>query len=275
MTMFLPKDGGAGSDIGIQVDNIYFGDYLAVRKIEFDTKNNIIHYGSAGMCHQSNTAGFVFQGNSSTVGGFANNFATFNCVAAAPNDILLSIYGPSITGDTQALKIQSPATGELRAQVYNPSSASGAGVNLDLMTLSATGDSIITYATAGGGTVWRSGIDGSDGNKFKWGLWTLGNQDVMTLDRTGNLSLVNEGGGLRVKEGSNCKQGVATLVAGSVVVSNTSVTANSRIFLTGQSDGGTPGFLRVSARTAGTGFTITSSSGSDTSVVAYEIFEPA
>jgi len=81
--------------------------------------------------------------------------------------------------------------------------------------------------------------------------------------------------GLQVKEGSNCKQGVATLVGGTVTVSNTSVTANSRIFLTAQSDGGTPGFLRVSARTAGTSFTITSSSGSDTSVVAYQIFEPA
>jgi hypothetical protein len=52
------------------------------------------------------------------------------------------------------------------------------------------------------------------------------------------------------------------------------VTANSRIFLTCQTPGGTPGFLRVSARTAGTSFTILSSSGTDTSVVAWEIFEP-
>jgi len=39
-------------------------------------------------------------------------------------------------------------------------------------------------------------------------------------------------------------------------------------------DGGTPGWLRVSARTPGTSFTITSSSGTDTSTVAYQIFEP-
>lgn len=78
----------------------------------------------------------------------------------------------------------------------------------------------------------------------------------------------------KVVEGSNAAMGVATLVAGSKVVANTRVTANSRIFLTSQADGGTPGSLRVSARTAGTSFTITSSSGSDTSVVAYMIVEP-
>ncbi|AEJ01289.1 hypothetical protein Nit79A3_1457 [Nitrosomonas sp. Is79A3] len=78
----------------------------------------------------------------------------------------------------------------------------------------------------------------------------------------------------KVVEGSNAAMGVVTLVAGSKVVTNTRVTANSRIFLTSQADGGTPGSLRVSARTAGTSFTITSSSGSDTSVVAYMIVEP-
>ncbi len=95
------------------------------------------------------------------------------------------------------------------------------------------------------------------------------------LDPDGNFLIQQAGKGLRVKEGSNAKQGTATLSGGSATVSNTSVTANSRIFLTSQSDGGTPGWLRVSARLAGASFTITSSSGSDTSTVAYEIFEPA
>jgi len=81
--------------------------------------------------------------------------------------------------------------------------------------------------------------------------------------------------GFSVKEGANAKQGVQALTAGSAVVANTSVTATSRIFLTSNADGGTPGFLRVSARSAGVSFTITSSSGTDTSTVAYQIFEPA
>jgi hypothetical protein len=88
------------------------------------------------------------------------------------------------------------------------------------------------------------------------------------------LDVNTAGQGLSVAEGSNCKQGTAILASGSAVVQNTSVTSSSRIFLTSQSDGGTPGFLRVSTRTAGVSFTITSSSGSDTSTVAYELIEP-
>lgn len=95
------------------------------------------------------------------------------------------------------------------------------------------------------------------------------------IDVSGNFGLQTVGTGFRVKEGSNAKQGTAVLSGGTATVSNTSVTANSRIFLTSQVDGGTPGFLRVSARSAGTSFTITSSSGTDTSTVAYIIFEPA
>ena len=91
----------------------------------------------------------------------------------------------------------------------------------------------------------------------------------------GNVAVNTVGSGLRVKEGSNAKQGTAVLVAGTSVVANTSVTASSRILLTSNVDGGTPGFLRVSARSAGVSFTILSSSGTDTSTVAYQIFEPA
>lgn len=90
-----------------------------------------------------------------------------------------------------------------------------------------------------------------------------------------NLTLGTAGGGIRIKEGANARMGAATLVAGTVVVNTTAVTANSRIQLTAQTTGGGPGALRVSARTAGTSFTITSTSGTDTSLVAWEIKEPA
>lgn len=96
-----------------------------------------------------------------------------------------------------------------------------------------------------------------------------------SLSTTGNHSVTVAGSGFLVKEGSNAKQGVVTLVAGASVVSNTSITATSRILLTSQVDGGTPGWLRVSARSVGTSFTITSSNVADTSVVAFQIFEPA
>lgn len=90
----------------------------------------------------------------------------------------------------------------------------------------------------------------------------------------GAMDVATAGFGLQVKEGSNAKQGTAVLVAGTVTVANTAVTANSRILLTTQTPGGTAGFLVVSARVAGTSFTILSSNAADTSTVAYEIFEP-
>ena len=68
--------------------------------------------------------------------------------------------------------------------------------------------------------------------------------------------------------------GTATLVGGTVTVSHAAVTASSRIVVTGNADGGTPGWLRVSARSAGATFTITSSSGADTSTVAWILAEP-
>lgn len=90
---------------------------------------------------------------------------------------------------------------------------------------------------------------------------------------TGNVLISTIGKGLQVKTGANAKIGTAVLVAGTVTVANTSVTANSRIFLTSNVDGGTVGFLRVSAKTAATSFVITSSSVLDTSTVAWMIVE--
>lgn len=75
-------------------------------------------------------------------------------------------------------------------------------------------------------------------------------------------------------ESANMAQGVATMAAGTVTVANTSVTANSRIMLSRQTAGGTLGELSVT-KTAGTGFTITSTSSTETSTVAYLILEPA
>jgi hypothetical protein len=95
---------------------------------------------------------------------------------------------------------------------------------------------------------------------------------------TGDFAVMTAGRGFRTKEGANAKQGIATLVAGTVTVADTAVTANSRIFLTGQSAGAgaaTWGELVVSARTPATSFVITSSLATDTREVAYEIFEPA
>jgi hypothetical protein len=79
---------------------------------------------------------------------------------------------------------------------------------------------------------------------------------------------------LNLKDGSNKRMGQATLTAGTVTVSNTSVTANTRIFLSHAITSGTLGHLHISARSAGVSFTITSSSGTDTSTVNWLLIEP-
>lgn len=81
------------------------------------------------------------------------------------------------------------------------------------------------------------------------------------------------GNGFKVKEGTNQRMGTVTLSSGTVVVSNTSVTSNTRIFLTVQTASGTQGFLSTT-RSAGTSFTINSSSASDASTVAWLLVEP-
>lgn len=142
--------------------------------------------------------------------------------------------------------------------------------------------------TATAGTVGgiRIACNGTTGTPPQIGIYasttnTLSFSTATTLrgsfDATGNFKISTIGAGLFVAEGSNAKMGIATLVAGTVVVSTTAVTANSRIFLTAQSLGTvTVGQgLAVSARTAGTSFTITSATPTDTSVVAWMLVEPA
>lgn len=130
----------------------------------------------------------------------------------------------------------------------------------------------------------RSLLDTASALSVDWGNRTLNdsNEDpAMSWDTTGitaslgNIVINTAGKGLKIKEGSNARMGVATLVGGASVVSNTSVTANTRIFLTIQSPGGTLGTVYISARTANTSFTISSTSVIDTSVVAWLLIEPA
>lgn len=105
---------------------------------------------------------------------------------------------------------------------------------------------------------------------------TYGRTAANTLGlTTTDLALVTAGRGLKVAEGSNARSGTLTLTGATpVVVSNTSITANTRIQLTHNAPGGTPAFCWVSARSAGVSFSVTGTAG-DTSTVAYFLVEPA
>lgn len=115
---------------------------------------------------------------------------------------------------------------------------------------------------------------------FKTGTTSGGGTEALRIDSAqntkiaGSLYLNTAGSGLLVKEGSNATMGVATLVAGTVTVSTTKVTANSRIHITVSTAGGTQGFLSYTI-SAGVSFTVTSTNAADTSTFNWLIVEPA
>lgn len=115
------------------------------------------------------------------------------------------------------------------------------------------------------GSLVNTGGQGNAGALFNGGV----------ISGADDLKLTTAGKGIYVKEGSNATMGKSTMVGGTVTVSNTKVTASSRIFLTVEAVGGTLGIVAVTARVAGTSFTITSSNALDTSDVAWLIVEPA
>lgn len=94
-----------------------------------------------------------------------------------------------------------------------------------------------------------------------------------TAGVSGSLSLTSVGAGINGRSGTNARFGVATLVAGTVTVSNTSVTANTQVLITAQNSGVVAGILRVSAKTVGTSFVISSSVLTDTSTVFWMLVE--
>ncbi|MFI6458867.1 glycosyl hydrolase family 28-related protein [Streptomyces sp. NPDC050538] len=134
-----------------------------------------------------------------------------------------------------------------------------------------TGDAINRFAIEINGTQ-TFGPGGSAGRDTTWARLAPAQIGSPDSDIVAALA----GKGLRVKEGTNAKMGTLTLNgATAVTVATTAVTATSRIFLTIQAPGGTPaGIAYVSARTAGTSFSVKGVAG-DTSTVAWLIVEPA
>lgn len=179
--------------------------------------------------------------------------------------------GLTVSGDSPSVLVKSPVapasvnfTGQSNGSYYS-------GFNM--------GDNV--YPLDALGHYW--GIQHTSGHQFLIFSYNGAGSYVNALALTeagsmtiaGSLDISTAGAGLKVAEGSNAKQGTLTLNGTTaVVVANTSVTANSRIFLTIQVPGGTVGSAYVSARTAGTSFSVKSTTVGDTSTCAYFITEP-
>lgn len=168
---------------------------------------------------------------------------------------------------------------------------SGSGINSGTVSISALAnigtDTLLGRSAVGTGPVstiactaaGRALIDDASNSaqRTTLGLGSVAVQNSNAVSFTGGTFTgitdlaVSAGSGMRIAEGTNGASGVATLVAGTVTVNTTKALTNSRIHLTSNVGGGTPGWVRVSARVNGTSFTITSSSATDTSQVAWLI----
>ena len=95
------------------------------------------------------------------------------------------------------------------------------------------------------------------------------------LQVAGHIGIVTVGNGLKIKEGSNARSGTGTLVAGTVTIANTSITANTRVQITGNGGGVAANFgaLYRSAIVAGTSFTVKSTNALDTATFDWLLIE--
>jgi len=95
----------------------------------------------------------------------------------------------------------------------------------------------------------------------------------------GELQTAVVGKGLRIKAGANGRlvQNAGPMVGGTVVVANSSITANTVVLLSHRGDGAGVGFIYESraARVAGVSFTVDSTNVADTGHFDYLLIEPS
>lgn len=219
---------------------------------------------------------------------------TFTPGGSGMNTFNTNQAGATVSGNifNNTANILIPGVGTFLAANATTSSTAGNGPFMNIGVASSTQNSgalqFQYIGAANAGNYLSLGIFGTAGvlniqsakvsigsNTFT-SLFNVGTSAQFQIDTSGNTKLTIAGAGFYVKEGANATMGTGTLSGGTLVVSTTKVTANSRIFITDQ--GGTItnlGSLYISARTAGTSFTVSSTNVLDASTFAWIIFEPA
>ncbi len=99
-----------------------------------------------------------------------------------------------------------------------------------------------------------------------------GDLTLANLTASGDVVCATAGKGLQLKSGTGARGGNATLVAGTVTVTNTTTTANTLVLHARKTIGGVAGNLTYTL-SAGASFTINSDNIADTSVVTYHLIE--
>lgn len=183
-------------------------------------------------------------------------------------------------------------TGNITSDQISNQNITVATASTTALATDVTGDTQNRLVVRGDGRLtWGSGSATGDTNLYRSGANALTTDDALTVTgaftasggvastgdvtaTTGSFVAATAGQGLEVKTGSNARIGTVTLNGATpVTVNTTAVTADSAIFLTVKTVGGTPAFSWVSDRTAATSFEVTGTA-SDTSVLNWFIVEP-
>lgn len=174
----------------------------------------------------------------------------------------------SISSTLQATHVTLSTTGQLRYGTVGSGRsiiASSADGLIELFNTATTGFTRLNF----GGTTSSFPAITRSGAAFSFTL----------ADGTGNAAFTSGSHTfavaalLSITSGANQRAGNAVLVAGTITVSNTTVTANTIVMLTRKTSGGTLGTAITYTVSAGASFTITSDSALDTSTFSYLLIE--
>jgi hypothetical protein len=176
----------------------------------------------------------------------------------------------TVLPDSGILNVAHPAAGDVGVQIGGDGQSGDP--RLRIYRGGGTTEYIQLLAAAGGTSGLNNLLALVLGNAGTLRDWNVYDYNGTTFTRVGGLSAA--GRHPRYSTAANMAMGTATLAAGTVTVANTSVTASSVIFLSRATTGGTTGQLSYTI-TAGTSFTINSSSNTETSTVNWLIAEPA
>jgi hypothetical protein len=202
--------------------------------------------------------------------------STANIILSAGNQTIAG--NKTLTGTTQANTLNVGASGTAGTLTIYPATAANGTLVISGTNNASNFASILTNSAVGQATTYTLPDPGAATANIilSAGTQTIGGAKTFTSNITGttsNFIIGTAGNGLQIKEGSNARMGTATLSTGTVTVSNTSVTANTRIFISRYSINGSTalGTLSVGTVAASTSFIIDSRKTADATVETNDI----
>jgi len=99
------------------------------------------------------------------------------------------------------------------------------------------------------------------------------NPSFVSVTTSGEVKIISAGHTINIKSGSNSCIGSVNLSSGTATISSTAISANSRVFITPQTDSIHAGYIEVLNITPGSSFEIKSSNNLDDRTIAWIIIE--